>query len=115
MDLTSSSTNAGKEVCCLFDGAHELGPCDVPYEPTGPAADAILKFAADSDKWIEMMLLSWKIATEKGFDDQLSELMDDGNYTRGKDDPVDPTGEGGIDCDTNAEECEFIQKICFNG
>lgn len=40
--------------------------CGDPGDPEGPAANAVLNFAADEAAWINTFVVAWRIATENG-------------------------------------------------
>ena len=48
--------------CC----GNQDGDCGDRNNPTGPAADAVLLFAADEPAWLESFAQAWLIATENG-------------------------------------------------
>eukprot|EP00933_Yihiella_yeosuensis_P008163 TRINITY_DN1134_c0_g1_i2.p1 TRINITY_DN1134_c0_g1~~TRINITY_DN1134_c0_g1_i2.p1 ORF type:complete len:622 (+),score=119.92 TRINITY_DN1134_c0_g1_i2:81-1946(+) len=57
--------------CC---GAADANDCGNRGAPTGPAAQAVLQFAADDNLWLNAFMRAWHIATENGFETSLHSL-----------------------------------------
>eukprot|EP00438_Fugacium_kawagutii_P023359 Skav218622 [mRNA] locus=scaffold3208:159753:161471:- [translate_table: standard] len=48
--------------CC----GNQANDCGDRNGPTGPAADAVLRFASDEEAWLQSFMAAWLIATENG-------------------------------------------------
>lgn len=72
--IADAVANNGGEYCGGNPGRGERGQCcgnqnndcGNRNNPSGPAADAILRFAADEAAWLESFTRAWLIATENG-------------------------------------------------
>lgn len=72
--IADAVANNGGEYCGGNPGRGERGQCCENQNndcgnrnnPSGPAADAILRFAADEAAWLESFTRAWLIATENG-------------------------------------------------